>query len=121
MAGKRTLRFTPRAFLKKVGGERSTREYRNNEAIFTQGDAANAVFYVEDGHVKQTARSARGKKAVIAIYRKGEVFGESCLGLTSRHTSTAVAVQISRVVRVEKATIIRIIHDDPVFARLLIA
>jgi CRP/FNR family cyclic AMP-dependent transcriptional regulator len=121
MAGRRTLTFTPRAFLKKVGSERSSREYRNRQPIFTQGDVANAMFYVENGNVKQTVQSLRGKKAVIAIYRKGEVFGESCLGPSQRQTSTAVAVQISRVARVEKATIIRIIHEDPAFARLLIS
>lgn len=121
MAGKRTLTFTPRAFLKKVGSERSSREYRNKQPIFTQGDVANAMFYIQDGNVKQSVRSAGGKKAVIAIHRKGEIFGESCLGPRQRQTSTAVAVQISRVVRVEKATIIRIIHEDPAFARLLIA
>lgn len=120
MAGKRALTFTPRAFLEKVGSERSSREYSNKQTIFTQGDVANAMFYIEDGNVKQTVQSTSGKKAVIAIYRKGEVFGESCLGPRQRQTSTAVAVQISRVVRVEKATIIRILHDDPAFARLLI-
>lgn len=121
MAGKRALTFTSRAFLKKVGSERSSREYRNKQPIFTQGDVANAMFYIEDGNVKQTVQSTGGKKAVIAIYRKGEVFGESCLGPGRRQTSTAVAVQLSRVARVEKATIIRILHEDPAFARLLIA
>jgi CRP-like cAMP-binding protein len=95
--------------------------YMDKQPIFSQGDLANAVFYVEAGNVKQTVLSKRGKKAVIAIFHKGDIFGESCLGPASRQTSTAVAVQISKVARVEKATIIRIIHDDPAFARLLIA
>jgi CRP/FNR family transcriptional regulator, cyclic AMP receptor protein len=121
MARKRTLTFEPEAFLKKVGRERSSREYSDKQAIFSQGDAAEAMFYVEAGNVKQTVLSKGGKKAVIAIFHKGDVFGESCLGPAMQQTSTAVAVQISRVTRVERATIMRIVHDDPAFARLLIA
>ena len=121
MAGKRPLTFRPGAFLKRVGSERISGMYRDKQPIFSQGDLATALFYVEAGNVKQTVLSTSGKKAVIAIFHKGDIFGESCLGSMSRQTSTAVAVQISRVARVEKATIIRIIHDDPAFARLLIA
>src|SRR5208283_1858428 len=121
MPGKRTLTFKPGALLKRIGSERTSREYGNKQSIFAQGDAADAMFYVEAGNVKQTVLSKRGKKADIAIFRKGDFFGEGCLGAPSRQTSTAAAVQPSTVARVEKATIIRIIHDDPAFARLLIA
>src|SRR5579863_9667743 len=120
MSGQRALTFKRGAFLKKIGSERTSREYGNKQSIFSQGDAADAMFYVEAGNVKQTVLSQRGKKAVIALYQKGDFFGEGCLGAPARRTSTAVAVQISTVARVEKATIIRIIHDDPAFARLLI-
>lgn len=120
MPGKRALTFKPGAFLKRIGSERTSRQYGNKQSIFSQGDAADAMFYVEAGNVKQTVLSKGGKKAVIAIYRKGDLFGEGCLEARARRTSTAVAVQISTVARVEKATIIRIIHDDPAFARLLI-
>ena len=120
MASKRALTFKPGAFLTKIGSERSSREYSNNQPIFSQGEVADAVFYVEAGNVKQTVLSNRGKKAVIAIFCKGDVFGESCLGPVPLQTSTAVAIDISRVARVERATIIRIVHDDPAFARLLI-
>jgi len=121
MPGKRALIFTPTAFLKRIGSERSSREYLNQQSIFSQGDAANAMFYVESGNVKQTVLSKGGKKAVIGIFRKGDFFGEGCLGAPSRRMSTATAVQLSTIARMEKATIVRIIHKDPVFARLLIA
>ena len=121
MAGKRALTFKPGAFLKKIGGESTSREYGDKQPIFSQGDVADAMFFVEAGNVKQTVLSKHGKKAVIAIFHKGDVFGESCLGAATRQTSSAVAVQIARVGRLEKATIIRIIHNDPAFARLLIA
>ena len=121
MPSKRALAFNSAMFLKRIGSRRTSREYRNKQPIFSQGDAADAMFYVEAGNVKLTVLSKRGKKAVIAIFRQGDFFGEGCLGAPSLRMSTATAVQLSTIVRVEKAIIVRIIHDDPVFARLLIA
>ena len=121
MPRKRALTFSSGTFLKKIGSQRTSREYRNKQPIFSQGDVADAMFYVETGNVKLTVLSKRGKKAVIAIFRQGEFFGEGCLGAPSARMSTATAVHLATIVRVEKATIVGIIHDDPVFARLLIA
>jgi CRP-like cAMP-binding protein len=121
MPSKRGLVFKPAAFLKRIGSERTSREYRNTQSIYSQGDAANAMFYIEVGNVKQTVLSRGGKKAVIAIFRKGDFFGEGCLGAPSRRMSSATAVHLSTIVRIEKPTIVRIIHEDPAFARLLIA
>jgi CRP/FNR family transcriptional regulator, cyclic AMP receptor protein len=121
MPSKRTLTFSSRTFLKKIGSRRTSREYRNKQLIFSQGDAADAMFYVEAGNVKLTVLSKRGKKAVIAIFRQGDFFGEGCLGAPSVRMSTATAVQLSTIVRVEKAIIVGIIHEDPLAARLFIA
>ena len=121
MPSKRALTFNSGMFLKKIGSQRTSREYRNKQPIFSQGDVADAMFYVEAGNVKLTVLSKRGKKAVIAIFRQGDFFGEGCLGAPSLRMSTATAVHLATITRVEKATIVRIIHDDPVFARLLIA
>jgi CRP/FNR family transcriptional regulator, cyclic AMP receptor protein len=121
MPSKRTLTFNPNTFLKKIGKRRTSQEYRNRELIFSQGDAADAMFYVEAGNVKLTVLSKRGKKAVIAIFRQGDFFGEGCLGAPSSRMSTATAEQLSTIVRVERAIIVRIIHQDPAFARLFIA
>ncbi len=121
MPGKRNLTSNPGMILKRIGNRRTSRKYRNKELIFAQGDAADAMFYIEAGNVKLTVLSKRGKKAVIAIFRQGDFFGEGCLGATSLRVSTATAVQLSTIVRVEKAIIVRIVHEDPVFARLFIA
>ena len=121
MPRKRVLTFNSGTFLKKIGSQQTSREYRNKQPIFSQGDVADAMFYVEAGNVKLTVLSKTGKKAVIAIFRQGEFFGEGCLGAPSARMSTATAVHLATIVRVEKATIVGIIHDDPVFARLLIA
>ena len=121
MPNKGALVFKSEMFLKRIGSRRTSREYPNKQPIFSQGDVADAMFYVEAGNVKLTVLSKRGKKAVIAIFRQGDFFGEGCLGAPSLRMSTATAVHLSTIVRVEKAIIVRIIHDDPVFARLLIA
>jgi len=111
MPSKRTLTFNPGMFLKRIGSGRTSREYRNKQLIFSQGDAADAMFYVEAGNVKLTVLSKRGKKAVIAIFQQGDFFGEGCLGLPSTRMCTATAVHLATIVRVEKATIVRIIHE----------
>ncbi len=121
MPSQRALTFDRGTFLKKIGSRKSSREYRNNQPIFSRGDAADAMFYVETGNVKLTVLSKRGKKAVTAIFQQGDFFGEGCLGAPSWRMSTATAVHRATVARVEKAIIVRIIHDDPVFARLFIA
>ena len=122
MASKHALTFRPGVLLKSIGSRSSSQEYRNKQPIFSQGDAADAMFYVETGNVKLTVLSKGGKKAVIAIFRQGDFFGEGCLGTPQPlRMSTATAVQVTMIVRVEKATIGRLIHDDPVFARMFIA
>src|SRR5271169_2860073 len=121
MARRRALTFSSRTFLKKIGSRRTSQNYRNRQPIFSQGDAADAMFYVEAGNVKLTVLSKRGKKAVIAIFRQGDFFGEGCLGAPSSQMCTATAEHLTIIVRVEKAIIIRIIHNDPLFARLFIA
>jgi CRP/FNR family cyclic AMP-dependent transcriptional regulator len=121
MPSRRTLTFSSRTFLKKIGSRRTSQNYRNKQSIFSQGDVADAMFYVEAGNVKLTVLSKHGKKAVIAIFRQGDFFGESCLGAPSLRMSTATAVHLATITRVEKVTIVRMLHEDPVFARLLIA
>jgi CRP/FNR family cyclic AMP-dependent transcriptional regulator len=121
MPSQRALTFSSGTFLKKIGSRRTSREYRNKQPIFSQGDAADAMFYVEAGNVKLTVLSKRGKRAVIAILRQGDFFGEGCLGAPSLRMSTATAAHVATIVRVEKRIVVRIIHDDPVFARLFIA
>ncbi len=121
MPRKRALMFDHSIFLNRIGKRSTSRDFVNKQIIFSQGDAADAMFYIEAGNVKMTVLSKRGKKAVVAIFRQGDFFGEGCLNIGSSRTSTATAVQLSTIVRVERPAILRIIHDDPAFARLLIA
>jgi CRP-like cAMP-binding protein len=121
MAGKNPRAFSPLELFKRVGTHTATRDYRNKQAIFAQGDKADAMFYIRNGNVKLTVASKSGKKAVIAILRHGDFFGEGCLNQRSLRMSTATAIQPSSISRVKRTTIVRIIHQEPAFAKLLIA
>ena len=118
---RQTLRFNSRNFLRRVGAQRTTREYQDRQAIYAQGDAADAMFQIENGHVKLVVASPRGKQAVIAILGPGDVFGEGCLVNQSLRKSTATAIQASTISRVKKGILVRLIHQDPAFAKLFIS
>jgi len=121
MAYKNALAFTPLDLFNRMGTQTTTRDYRNRQTIFAQGDKADAMFYVQNGNVKLTVESKSGKKAVIAILRHGDFFGEGCLATQSLWTSTAMAIQPSTIARVKRAAIVRIIRREPAFAKLFIS
>jgi len=121
MAYKNALAFTPLDLFNRMGTQTTTRDYRNRQTIFAQGDKADAMFYVQNGNVKLTVVSKSGKKAVIAILRHGDFFGEGCLTRQSLWTSTATAIQPSTIARVKRAAIVRIIRREPAFAKLFIS
>jgi CRP-like cAMP-binding protein len=117
MADKDLLAFNLLGSSKSVGTQSVTREYRSGEAIFAQGDKADAMFYIQDGNVKLTVTSKGGKKAVIAIFRRGDFFGENCLTRSALRPSTAKTIRPSTITRVERAAIVRILHQEPAFAK----
>ena len=79
MAGKSRPPFNPKSFLAKVGEGRSIGAYHKDEIVFSQGDPADAVFYIERGKVKVTVVSEQGKEAVVAVLGTNGFFGEGCL------------------------------------------
>ena len=114
----RPASFDSQLFLHKVGKGKTSLISPKKHTIFSQGDAADAVFYIQTGKVKLTVVSQQGKEAVIAILERGAFFGESCLaGLTVR-TATATAVDESSLVRIDKDAMIRVLHEEPAFAEL---
>ncbi len=86
------------------------------QILFSQGDAAEAVFYIQAGRVKLTVVSPQGKEAVVAILEGGAFFGEGCLAGQTVRTETATAMEDSILVRVSKTAMIRVFHKEPVFA-----
>ena len=117
MASARTS-FDPQVFLTKVGKGKTSLLSPKKHTIFSQGDAAEAVFYLQAGKVKLTVVSQQGKEAVIAILERGAFFGESCLAGQVIRTATATAVEESSIVRIDKEAMIRVLHQEPAFAQL---
>jgi CRP/FNR family cyclic AMP-dependent transcriptional regulator len=121
MAIKRRASFNPKAFLAKVGVGRSIATYSCDQIVFSQGDPADAVFYIQKGKVKITVVSEQGKEAVVAILGTNEFFGEGCLASQVQRISMVRTMTESIIVRLDKAAIIRVIHQEPAFSEMFTA
>ena len=121
MAPKRGPSFTPKSFLAKVGEGRSIGNYHANQIVFSQGDPADAVFYVQRGKVKVTVVSEQGKEAVVAILGTNEFVGEGCLAGQAQRISTVATMTDSVIMRLEQAAVVRVIRQEPAFSELFIA
>jgi CRP-like cAMP-binding protein len=117
----RTAAFDPRFFVTKLTDGKTSREYQGGEFVFSQGDTADAVFYIQSGKVKLTVVSKRGKEAVVAILPEGGFFGEGCLAGQPVRMSTATAVQRAIIIRVTKEAMVRLLHQEPEFAEGFVA
>jgi CRP-like cAMP-binding protein len=115
------LAFDPQAFLTRIEEGKKTVEYRSKQVVFSQGDAADAVFFIQGGKIKLTVVSTRGKEAVIGVLERGSFFGEGCLAGQPLRMSTASAIQPSSVIRVARTTMVRVLHEEPEFAELFTA
>jgi CRP-like cAMP-binding protein len=121
MAIKARPSFSAKSFLAKVGEGRSIGAYRKEQIVFSQGDPADAVFYIQKGKVKLTVVSEQGKEAIVAILGTNDFFGEGCLAGQARRIATVATLTESVIVRLEKAAIIRVIHQEPAFSEMFIA
>lgn len=121
MPFRNSLAFNGQDLFKRVGTHTTTLDYGNKQSIFAQGDKADAMFYIQNGNVKLTVQSKSGKKAVTAILRQGDFFGEGCIKRQSLRISSATAIQHSTLSRVKRTTIVRIIQQDPAFGTLFIS
>ena len=121
MKRKRKLPFDPKVFLSKVNGGRSIADYRKDQIVYSQGDPASAVFYIQSGKVKKTVISEQGKEAIIALMEPGDFFGEGCLAGETLRLATVSAMTKCVIARISKADITRVIHEEPAFAELFIS
>src|ERR1700730_13111527 len=121
MATKSRPSFDPKSFLAVVGEGRSIGEYRKDQIVMSQGDPADAVFYIESGKVKLTVVSEQGKEAVVAILETNDFFGEGCLAGQAQRIETAETMTDSVILRPEKAASVRVIRQEPAFAGIFIA
>jgi len=113
--------FDPKAFLASVGEGRTLVKALDGKVFFSQGDPADALFYIQRGKVKVTTLSSHGKEAVVAILGPGDFFGEGCLAGQPLRISTVTAMADSSIARLDKAAVARVLHDQPAFSELFMA
>ena len=113
--------FDPKEFLAKVGEGKTISKYQKDQVVFSQGQVADAVFYIQQGKIKLTVISEQGKEAVVAILGPGHFFGEGCLNGHPLRIATTSAVDECVITRLEKATMIATIHNEPEFSELFMS
>ena len=121
MAPKRRPAFDPKSFLAKVGEGRSIDRFGKDQIVFSQGDPADAVLYIQKGKVKVTVLSEQGKEAVVAILAADEFFGEGCLAGQAQRIATVTTMTDSVIMRLEKSAVVDVIHREPAFSEMFIA
>jgi len=121
MATKRRPPFNPKSFLAKVGEGHSIGKYRRDRIVFSQGEPADAVFYIQRGKVKVTVISEQGKEAVVAILGTDEFFGEACLAGQAQRIATVTTMTDSVIARLGQEAVVRVIHQEPAFSEMFIA
>lgn len=121
MAKSRKLPFDLHGFLANVTGERTVSAYQNSQIVFSQGEPADSIFYIQEGQVKLTVLSEQGKEAIVAVLGSGDFCGEGCLAGQPRRMATAAAMADCKIMRLEKAAMIRLLHDEQEFSERFMA
>jgi len=115
-----TVPFDPLSYFSKSGGV-AFLNLGEKHAVFSQGDVADCIFYIQEGQIQLTVVSMEGKEAVIALLDAGDFCGEGCLVGEPLRMATAATMTKCVVVRLEKASVIRAIHEDAAFSEFLVA
>jgi CRP-like cAMP-binding protein len=115
------IAFDPIAFLAKVGTGKTILKLQKGEFAFLQGDAADAVFYIQKGRIKLTVISEQGKEAIVGILEAGQFFGEGCLNGHRVRISSTVAVEECVVTKITMTAMREYLHSEPVFSDLFMA
>ena len=113
--------FDLKAFLSKIGDGHTGTTYRKSQRVFSQGDDADAVFYIQKGSAKVTVVSEHGKEAVVAILGANDFFGEGCLAGQKKRISSVMALTDSMIIRFEKKSIATLIQGEPKFSDMFMA
>ena len=108
--------FDPHAFLTTVGVAKTITQCPKDYRIFSQGDPADAIFYIQEGRVKLKVKSKQSKEAVIAILNAGDFLGEGCLIGQKVCLATATTLAPSTILRIEKEEMRRALHEEHAFS-----
>ena len=123
MGPKRSFKkpFNAQEFLDSAGLARTIAQFRKKQTVFSQGDPATNVLYIQDGSVRLSVISASGKEAVIAILSPGDFFGEGCLTGQAIRMGTATAIVPTTLLVIEKKEMTRVLHEEHALADLFIS
>jgi CRP/FNR family cyclic AMP-dependent transcriptional regulator len=112
--------FDAHAFLARVGAGRTQARYGAEATVFSQGDAADSIFYIRKGKIKLSVVSRQGKVAVVAMLGAGNFFGEGCLAGQTRRMANCTTMSACSLARLDKVAAIRVLHEEPVFAQVFL-
>jgi len=121
VAAKKRRDFDPHVFLATIGEGRKSVLFQRKQGIFAQGDAADAVFYIQTGKVKLTVVSKTGKEATIGILGEGDFFGEGSLAGQALRMHSATAMTDCAVLRIDKLALMEALHREHEFSDLFVA
>lgn len=113
--------FDLERYLASVGVGRTIHKYKRNQIVFRQGAACDAVFYIREGKCKLSVLSRRGKEAVVGILSNGDFIGEGCLTGQPKRLATAITLTQCEILKLDKATVIDVLHKQPKFADLFMS
>jgi CRP/FNR family transcriptional regulator, cyclic AMP receptor protein len=113
---RKKLPFDVETYLSTAGIARKVVNYRKGQVIYSQGEASRSVLYLQQGGVKLTITSSRGKEAIIALFYPGDFFGEGCIAGQPLRTATASAVEPTTALMIAKQEMIRVIHQEHQFS-----
>jgi CRP-like cAMP-binding protein len=113
--------FDPHEFLARVGDGKTVLQLRRNQVLFSQGQAADCVYYLQKGRIKLTVTSEQGKEAVVGIIEPRQFFGEGCLTGQQLRICTARAMEGGEVTTISREAIKAVLRDQPAFSELFIA
>jgi CRP-like cAMP-binding protein len=104
--------FNAHAFLQQSGVSRNIIQYRRSQNIYSQGDPATSVLYIQKGGVKLSVLNETGKEAVVALLGPGDFFGEGCMAGVPFRMGIATAITLTTVLVIEKNEMIRVLHEE---------
>jgi CRP-like cAMP-binding protein len=113
--------YDAKAILARIAGRKSESRYRKDQILYSQGDPADTVFYLQAGRLKVAVASPAGKEAVVGILQPGDFCGEECLAGHQARIATAAALAECALVQMAKADVLRALRDDPAFLELFIS
>jgi CRP/FNR family transcriptional regulator, cyclic AMP receptor protein len=107
--------FDIAGFLDKIGAGKAITQVRQDDVIFTQGDSATSIYFIQQGKVKLTVMSKHGKEAIVGVLEAGQFFGESCLHGSTKRLATTTALEDSVVISISRPLMLAALKDEPKF------